>query len=555
MSLYVFLSLIWLALIVSLAVVVVMWPGIRCWARSTRYPLALITLLFLVLYVAPADTSFSGLEYEDAFEYVYAGQVLGHDPQTRVLDLNPLCVDGTSRECSAYATLSHPIGLSTLLSWPVRIAGSHLLYGSIVSLLFMWLASIGVFILLRGWSIGAPYAVLGAILFMCTPVCLALGSTRLAEPTTAGLVVIVLLLAEKIASRPAANIPPNRRHFLRLALITALFSALTLAVFTKRESLALLLALPLGYLLVSLVAGRGRRQRLLRSCVPVLAICAAVFGSSWLVGSSGLLDWRSIRPTSSAAFSIGNLARFGGDYVVHLFSSRFLALVPLAILGVLMLGRDRRPAVIFPIILGYVLLFTSFSQDFYAQSAGQIPYYHFERYTVEIAPLLAVLGAVAMARLGGWAAPHIGRRGLLASVCILCLLIVGVGTVIANPYRRSLSAKEADLRRDPVRTVCSRLPADGWVISAEPILIFLYCDRPVHVIATETIGLPAVTPLAGLRDTGALYLWEDVGDRQLESERYSAFGKFLRTVKPEEIFQVSTPEASFALYRLGRASG
>ena len=555
MSLYLLLSFIWLTLGASVAAVLIAWPNIGSTVRLACYPLMMITLIFLVLYVAPVKTSFLGLEYDDAFEYAYAGSVLGQQPATRSFDLNPVCVDGTVRECASYATLPHPIGLSTLLSWPDRLLRPSLVYGSIVSLVFMWVASIGVFILLRLWSVRTPYAIFGSLLFMSTPVCLALGGTSLAEPTAAGLVVLALVLTEALRRRPAAYHGSPAERLLQFALASAVFSALTLAIFTKRESLALVAILALACLIRAIVETSGGRATptvhtaiILAACVGVLALCLAV-------GSGGLLNWDAIRPTSGAPFSFNNFERFGGNYFAHLFSLRFLLLAPLAIVGTVSLVHNRRPAILVPIVVGYMVVFASFSQDYYAQVAGEIPYYHFERYTVEIAPLLAALGAVGVQTAGGWAGTYLGKRPVENGVVVLGLLLVGLGGAVAFPFRSSLAVEEANLRRDPVRRVCPHVPSRGWVISTQPILFFVYCDRPVHVIASEALGAPSALSgsLPQLRDAGLLYLWQANDEQRLDTNRFTALARFLRGVRRERVFQTSNSMTSFGLYRLRRA--
>lgn len=554
MALYVFLSLVWLAFIVSVVAVLATWGGLPRKVWAARYALLVITCLFCVLYVSRLDTSFMGLEYEDAFEYVYAGQVLAQDSGARSFVLNPVCVDGSREACLSYATLSHPIGLATLISWPARLLGRSLLYGGAVSLFFMWIASIGVFALLRLWDVGAVYAVLGSVLFMTCPVCLALGGTSLAEPTTTGLLVVSVLLAEVLVVRRHSGLERTQGGIVRAWLVLALASALTLAIFTKRESLWLVVVLPASYLVLAALRGRGSLRSVVAESGLVVAVCGAVFAVAWLAGGSGLFDWNSIQPTTAAPFSLTNLERWAPEYLAHLFSVRFLALVPLAIVGVLTLGRSRRPVVVLPLVVGYMALFASFSQDFFAESTGQIPYFHFERYTLEITPFLAALAAMGLGRVGEFAGRYVTRRAVAALALVAGLLLVAGGAAEALPYRQSLSREEAGLRRKPVEAACARIPAGGWVVTDEPIVFALYCGPSVDVLATATIGVRAVpvARLVRLRDTGHLFLWKNLEDTPLETNRYPAVAAFLRTTKPTELFRFAGSGGSFGLYRLSK---
>jgi hypothetical protein len=550
MSLYLVLSLTWAVLIVSLIGLVLAWPGLRREIVAAGGAVVLITLLFLVLYGFESPTSFLGLEYEDAFEYIYSGRVLASDPQARNLDLNPVCVAGSREECLSYATLAHPIGLPTLISWPVRLFGLSLSYGHAVSLLFLWLASIGVFALLRLWDVETRYAALGSVFFLSVPICLALGGTSLAEPASAGLITLALVLCEAARRiRYAASLRPKQVRGGWLG--AALLAVLVLAIFVKREALSLVLTIPLGYLFVALAASGARSpQRQLGSLKFVAAVCALALAAAWIGGHGGLLDWRSIRPTPEASFSFVNLRRWGADYSAHLFSSRFLFLVPLALVGILLMRSDRRPLVLLPVIAGYIVLFASFSQSFYAERLGEVPYFHFERYTLEIAPLLAVLGGFGVARLGVHAERFLPRSAQLATLFLAGCVAVGVGLAVALPYRRSLASDEANLRRAPIEAVCAKVPTRGWVITDEPILFFLYCKRPVRLIARETLAETADTlGLRRIRAKGELFLWEDLEDR-IALVRYGDVGRLLATSRRTTVFRYSDAASSFALFRL-----
>ena len=554
MSLYLFVSLAWLAFILSIVGVLVAWGSLRHQVWAARYALVVISVLFCVLYLSRLDTSFMGLEYEDAFEYVYAGQVLAQDSGTRSFVLNPVCVDGSRGACLSYATLSHPIGLAALISWPARLLGRSLVYGGVLSLFFMWVASVCIFALLRLWDVAMPYSVLGSVLFMTCPVCLALGGSSLAEPVTAGLLVASVLFAELLVGRRRLRVEGTQRHLVRAFLVLALASTLTLAIFTKRESLLLVVILPASYLTLAAIKSRCSLRSIVVESGLIVVVCGVVFLVAWIVGGSGLFDWNSIQPTTAAPFSLTNLERWAPEYLGHLFSARFLALVPLALVGVLTLARSQRPVVLLPLVIGYMALFASFSQDFFAQSSGQIPYFHFERYTLEITPFLAVLAAMGLARLGEFAGRYVTRRAVAALVLATGLLLVAGGAAAAFPYRQNLSAEEVGLRRNPVEAACSRIPVGGWVITDEPIIFALYCRPSVDVLATATIGVPAVpvARLARLRDTGHLFLWKNLEDTPLEANRYPAVVRFLRTTKAAELFRFVGRDESFGLYWLSK---
>src|SRR5689334_18002822 len=110
MSLYMILSVSWLSFAIAV-LGVLLTSRLRAVTRLDLLALGAISLLFLVLYVGLGNTSFHGLEYEDAFEYSYAAEAMAHDRYARQLQLNPVCIEGSVEECQVYDTLSHPTGL------------------------------------------------------------------------------------------------------------------------------------------------------------------------------------------------------------------------------------------------------------------------------------------------------------------------------------------------------------------------------------------------------------------------------------------------------------
>jgi hypothetical protein len=554
MSLYAIVTIAWLSLPVALAAALATSGVSLRHLRGDAIAVGVLSVLFVVLYVGLRDASFHGLEYEDAFEYAYAANVFAHDPEARDLQLNPVCVEGSTSECQAYATLSHPIGLSTLLSWPVRFRGRCESCAGGASVLFMWLASVGVFVLLRIWDVRREFAAFGAILFISVPVAFALGGTTFAEPTSAGLIILCVILAELAANSRSSTMGRKGQRTRRMCLFTALVIALVLAIFVKRESLVLLVALPAGHALRAILEPRAPHVRSgFARCEPVLSASLVALGVSWVAGAHALFDLRDVQPTSDSSFSLGNLQEWGPSYGTHLFSGRFLALAPMALLGIAMSRRRTHALSLLPVVGGYIVLFLSFSQSYYAKRLGEVPYFHFERYTLEIAPLLAVLGAVGLAGVAESVGARINCRAWIVVVVIAASIVTGVGAVLGLRYRQTLSSEESHFRRAPIERVCPRIPDEASVITPEPVLFYLYCKRPVRVIAAEAVGEGiSIGQLKDVEDTGDLYVWKDTRDRDVEARRYPNAASLVESSKLERISRTSDTSETFALYRLLR---
>jgi hypothetical protein len=515
--------------------------------------MAVVTSCFIAQYIAIQGKSFNGLEYEDAFEYVYSGHVLGLDRQTRQFKLNPVCVQGSFDDCTTYATLAHPIGLSTLISWPVRLIGNSLEFGNTISLISMWIAAMSIYFLLLVWKVPIPVAGFSSLMFLSAPVSLSIGVSSLAEPVSAALVmisiVITVLVIAPVDSQPSEAMRPPLRFILKCAL----WSAMVLAIFTKREAISLTLSIPVGCILVAIFKSENERrsQSSATKCGAITVISSMALAFAMTLGGDALLDWSSIRPTANPSFSIDNIQRWGLDYVKHLISPQFLLVPPLAVVGASLVWKHRQLILLLPIVGAYLILFASFGHSYYAQVLGNTPYFHFERYTLEILPILSVMAGLAAAWVFDQCCSRFGHRasnwGLIALGCI----VIGIGTSIGMLHRESLRAEEARIRTIPVKKACAILPEGSTVITFQPILFHLFCrDTSVRVIARPVIGqFVSLADLRGFQPTG-LFLWERTEAPIIENTRYPNAANLIKSVEREQVFRHKGSGTDYSLYQL-----
>jgi hypothetical protein len=191
-----------------------------------------------------------------------------------------------------------------------------------------------------------------------------------------------------------------------------------------------------------------------------------------VVGIEGhaLFNQQAIQPGPSSTFSLHNASRWIGPYLTELFSARFLVLAVLAAIGLTQVRRFRQSVIVPAIIFVYIATFVSFSQSYYADVLGQIPTFHFDRYTLQIAPLLAALGGLALTRIGTLSSGLRPRLVAVAAGATVAAVIVS-GVTLGKRDRFSLRHDEQQVRLAPTQALCQATPAGSWIITSQPILV------------------------------------------------------------------------------------
>jgi hypothetical protein len=137
-----------------------------------------------------------------------------------------------------------------------------------------------------------------------------------------------------------------------------------------------------------------------------------------------------------------------------------------------------------------MLLFTAFDSDYYAVVHGEVPQLHFERYTTQIAPFLAMMAALAASSLLSR-----GReRGLEYSLVLrlLCgftfLTIVGWSTWQLRMERVERHLQEVEMRLEPAIMACALVAGNGVILTPQPVVMGVACNVSQEVVDVTALG-------------------------------------------------------------------
>ena len=213
---------------------------LRRLGRADRLCLIAVLATGIVLSLISNSRPFRGLEYEDAYEYTYSGLLLNYQPETRTSGLNSVCVEGSVLRCRRFMTLSHPIGLSVLISACAAIIGMSREYGRYISCASYLTSALAAYLLARIWRKSRLYGFSASFLFLFTPDVFAFSETGLSEPASALLIVLTLLFSSELVLRDFQG--PSRIEELNSGI--GLVFVLITAVFVRRENLILCVANP-----------------------------------------------------------------------------------------------------------------------------------------------------------------------------------------------------------------------------------------------------------------------------------------------------------------------
>jgi hypothetical protein len=123
----------------------------------------------------------------------------------------------------------------------------------------------------------------------------------------------------------------------------------------------------------------------------------------------------------------------------------------------------------------------SFAQDRHFVAVGKIPHFHFERYTLQIAPIVVLCaGAGAercirlICRSRVWFYRSF-RAVVLLSVATVLVFSIRAGMIL----KRNYYAEEQVSDLAPARKLCKVLTRSGEIVSDRPLLITLVCGPGV----------------------------------------------------------------------------
>lgn len=398
-----------------------------------------------------------GLEYEDAFEYVYNGLLAQSGAEGVSAHTTMVVAAGSLEEPRALASLSHPPGAAAYWAMLIWFFGT-LEVARAASVAMVGALGLGVTLLALGQ--GRMFALAASVLiFVSSPFLAYYTTTGFAEVPASLLVAITLFgLSCAYELRPSARV-------LSLMLLAA---ACFLLPITKRE----MAVIPIG------LALRAAYQYLrTRSPFDRSALLAIVMGFTVAIWEfrEVLLNVDLVRTSELDPFSIQTLTHLGPLWLQSALSNWRYGLWGLALIagiGGAFAGRRDRTLALAAIAVLIVSL--GFSQSYYYGTAREIPWLHFERYSFALWPIALTLWHNSFALL-------VESRLRSLRVRRWMLVVLGVGAGLGSGATLFLASarysEECRVRFDPTRSVMTALGDDDWVVTPNPILASLIDPR------------------------------------------------------------------------------
>ena len=534
---YAVLMASWLGVFLSLVGLFLLNQRLRRLLSADRFCVVVVVSTSIVVSLIAAHPFF-GQEYEDAYEYTYSGLLLNYQPETRSSGLNSVCVEGSLLRCRRFMTLSHPIGLSVLVSACAATFGLSCEYARYISCGSFLITALMVYLLACTWGKSPLCGLSASFLYLFTPEVFAFSQTGLSEPASASLVLLTLFFSSTLVLVDVRG--QSRLGNLNSAL--GLFLALIVALFVRRENLILCIAIPLLFYLARLLFGGKNDVTNLRW---LTAICLASFLFS-IVAPYQLLDFEAVRPANGPSFSFNNLAVLGPRFFGHLFNPAVYFLLPWSVVTSVLWWRKATGLefVVAGLLLTYFLVITAFSQSYSFAVLGKDPSFHFARYSTEIAPLLALLGAGGIeALLLNWLLPRGGIRTVTVFVGAAIILALSLGRSI----RSRLAADEETTRILPTAWICNSAPHGGTIISSQPVLLGLVCDPDREILDYSQIGYGISQESVA---AGQLYLYWSSVESAANAQRYPCAERSLSEYRQKVVAGLRLGDNRYRLSRL-----
>lgn len=539
---YAVLMASWLGVFLSLVGLFLLNQRLRRLLSADRFCVVVVVSTSIVVSLIANAHPFFGQEYEDAYEYTYSGLLLNYQPETRSSGLNSVCVEGSLLRCRRFMTLSHPIGLSVLVSACAATFGLSCEYVRYINCGAFFITALMVYLLARMWGKSPLCGLSATLLYLFTPEVFAFSQTGLSEPASASLVLLTFFFSSTLVLVDVRG--QSRLGNLNSAL--GLFLALSVAVFVRRENLILCIAMPPLFFLARLLFGGKNEVTNLRL---LTAICLASFLLS-IAAPYQLLDFEAVRPANGPSFSFNNLALLGPRFFGHLFNPALYFLLPWSVVASVVWWRKATGLefVAAGLLLTYFLVISAFSQSYSFAVLGKDPSFHFARYSTEIAPLLALLGAGGIeALLLNWLLP---RGGIpTVAVCVGAALILALS--LGRSIRSRLAADEEVTHILPTAWICNSVPDGGTIISPQPVLLGLVCDPDREILDYAQIGYGiSQESLERSVAAGQAYVFWSSVESAANAQRYPRAARSLADYRQRVVADLRVGDNRYQLSRL-----
>lgn len=548
MAIYYQVSILWL--VVLAATVDTLWASTTEIPRLRRIPLSnvIVASILIVIAVVSLSNPFHGREYEDAYEYIYAGDLLARYPLASNSGLNPVCVLGSSNACQMFADLSHPTGYSVLLSWLVRLFGFWSSWAQLCGLVFLGLSSILTYSLGRNAGIQQTAVAWGLAVSIVCPAFVLYAASGFSETASAFLIVLFF-------SRLRCFLQDENECVARDVLwnVVALASIVAVAILVRRDNLLLLAGAIVA--IIANVLDRRRDGRNYR--IPIVVFLTVVIGAlaANLASNSRIYDLAIVQVPGAPAFAVRYAQKLVPTFLHYVTSPQIFGIIaPLVALSLVLPTLWRRLPETGLSLLLYLGLSLSFANTYYFVYSGEIPTIHFERYLLQIWPLVALSIASTFDFLidivSRWSSPPTRRLKYLATFAVT--LVCGF-LLIQGCRRRIAGAKdEVQYRFQPLTSVLSSIPPTAWLVSAEPILVALVSGGERNVVAYGLLGSEITdATLEDLVRNREVYTFLPEGSVQQPEDRNRRAGAILATYPDDTL---GTVPVGNRIYRLSKLS-
>lgn len=476
-----------------------------------------IIIILIAIYIrTPAELWF-GLEYEDAYEYIYSAHLFANDESIRNNSLNPICIYGNIESCNQYANLPHPTGLPILLSNLISIFGENLYYASYASIIFTGISTYLIYKSIVDLTSNKTSALITSILFLITPGSILFGTSSLAEPTSAALLASSLWSANKLSSNHSTY---SKYSFEVITQMTVLISSTILAIYVKREAtfLLLLIIIALFKFVYSIRENSELSLRIYKSPIVIAYLLIAVLISPTIFETT--LNMEAVNPTEMKAFSL-DYAQKWAHFYLYVFTSNLFYLLTIPFLLFFVNYKTCKNYYLYFISTGICIsLFISFSQSYYAVKYGEIPYFHFQRYTIQILPIIAIISSISICKFVDLV------RGTKISYVIAIFIIVSSSIMITNTgikIRDQFVNEEKTTRILPIQMACRNIKNGDLVIANDIILFQMFCPKDVKYVSMSMLGYGVDIDLVFGKSTSKnIYIYTNGNELAMYKTRYSA---------------------------------
>lgn len=485
---------------------------------------SLLVALSISIKIYFNQSSFNGLEYEDAYIYAATARYYENNLDKAIEYRNfqtEMCTIGSLVDCEAESTYSgHLIGYPSIIllfSFCFPYAKD---LSSIVSIVFSSFAAFFVFIYAFHLTKNTQASLTASVLLLFTPMALVFSRTSLSEIISSFYVLVLSLFFLKL----------QRKASFLTALGTLSISLMSILI--KRENIISIL-LCLAFVVWSLFKQKKRTHALkmaLTLSIPIIFY---------------LLFLNIAETIHAEELDISGIAPFTLSYFYNLFPvlmkslftfSWFQFLPYFVILGALAILKFKKleNCYLLSVVIAYVLIYSSHYRSWSFILTGEVDKFEFLRYIYNILPLMCVLSSFGIAYLVN----HINNKyHFNYFIYPIIFVIVVFGCLSAARVNETFVSFEKEIV-DGALSVLSfdRIDENSILITDIPLIFQIHGPKDLYIYGLELLN----------EDKTQNYLKQDFEFKKIYlyisqhsfnyNIRYPAISNFLNNYKLNNVF-------------------